>query len=210
MLIHKSARRAGGRTRDPEKTRQKLLNAAFQEVYRSGFQSADLDTIIGKAGVTKGALYHHFENKEALGYALVEEVITELTREKWVRPLAAAKNPIDELIRIFEADPLMIRDGCPLNNLSQEMSALHEGFRKRLGKVFHEWQTAIANGLREGQKARQVRADIDANDSATFIMALYEGYLSLAKNAQDPKLLESGHRSLIGHLESLRETKGRR
>ena len=64
------------RARDPERTRQHLLQAAFQEMYRSGYQSADLDAILGKAGVTKGALYHHFENKEALGYAVIEEVIT--------------------------------------------------------------------------------------------------------------------------------------
>ena len=40
-----------------------------------GFQSASLDTILASAGVTKGALYYHFNSKEALGYAVVEEII---------------------------------------------------------------------------------------------------------------------------------------
>jgi AcrR family transcriptional regulator len=52
-------------------TRDKLLKAAFEEIYRRGFQAASLDTILAKAGVTKGALYHHFPDKGALGYAVV-------------------------------------------------------------------------------------------------------------------------------------------
>jgi len=51
------------------------LNAASREIYRSGFQSASLDTILASTGVTKGALYYHFKSKEGLGYAVVEEVI---------------------------------------------------------------------------------------------------------------------------------------
>ena len=53
--------------RDPGRTRQHLLEAAFQEIYKVGFQAASLQTILSNAGVTKGALYHHFKNKKALG-----------------------------------------------------------------------------------------------------------------------------------------------
>jgi len=199
-------------TRDPERTRQHLLHAAFEEIYKSGYQSADLDSILGKSGVTKGALYHHFENKEALGYAVVDEVLADMTRSKWVLPFQNVKSPIDALIGIFDTAPLTmsdIRGGCPVNNLAQEMSSLHEGFRKRIAKVFAIWHSAIADGLRDGQKAKQVRSDIDADETATFIMALYEGYVSLSKSAHDPKLMESGHKSLIRYLESLRETRAR-
>src|SRR5246500_5896536 len=90
------ARRAT-RRRDPERTRERLLQAAFREVYRWGFQTVDLDTILASTGVTKGALYYHFESKEALGYAVVEEIIANLTRDKWLRPLQAGKEPIDTL-----------------------------------------------------------------------------------------------------------------
>jgi TetR/AcrR family transcriptional regulator, transcriptional repressor for nem operon len=201
------------RSRDPERTRQHLLMAAFEEIYKSGYQSADLDAILSKAGVTKGALYHHFENKEALGYAVIDEVLTAMTREKWVRPMDSARNPIDALIGIFATAPVRmedIRGGCPLNNLAQEMSSLHEGFRKRIAKGFDLWHSAIATGLRQGQTAKQVRHDIDPDETATFIMALYEGYVSLSKNSHDTKLMESGHNSLIRYLESLRDTRTRK
>ncbi len=193
-------------SRDPERTRRKLLEAGFREVYQRGYQSADLDAVLERAGVTKGALYYHFESKEALGHAIIEEIIGEMTRQKWLIPLRQG-NPIDTLIHIVKStstDVPEIRGGCPFNNLAQEMSPLDEGFRKRLAKVFSEWHTAMAEALRRGQSERAVGKDVDPEDEATFFIAMYEGYISLAKNSQDPKLLSSGKRRMINHLESLR------
>src|SRR5713101_7434306 len=86
--------------RNPDLTRQSLLQAAFQEIYRSGFQAASLDNMLSKAGVTKGALYHHFGSKEELGYAVVDELIREHILDRWVRSLEKAENPIDALFAI--------------------------------------------------------------------------------------------------------------
>ena len=88
-------------SRDAARTRERLLRAAFQEMHRSGFRSADLNAILAAAGVTKGALYYHFDNKEALGYAVVDEIIASNLHQKWVQPLRNAKNPIDVLVSII-------------------------------------------------------------------------------------------------------------
>jgi TetR/AcrR family transcriptional repressor of nem operon len=205
-------KRSGVRLRDPERTRGRLLGAAFEEIFRSGFQNADLDAILARAGVTKGALYYHFVNKEALGHAVVDEVIASMTREKWVQPLQNANNPIDTLVRIIQSTSLKREDiqrGCPLNNLSQEMSPLDAEFRKRTAKVFKDWHDAIAVALRGGQKRGLVRSDVNANETATFLIATYEGYTSLTKNSQDVRMLQSGLRSVRRYLESLRPVGGR-
>ena len=70
-----SGSREEAKVRDPERTRKRLLQAAFREVHRSGFQNAGIDTILEATNVTKGALYHHFDSKEALGYAVVDEIV---------------------------------------------------------------------------------------------------------------------------------------
>jgi TetR/AcrR family transcriptional repressor of nem operon len=160
------------------------LRASFQEIYRFGFRSADLDAILAAAGVTKGALYYHFDNKEALGYAVVDEVIASNLYQKWVQPLRNAKNPIDGLVRIIQSESLKREDvqrSCPLLNLSQEMSGLDEGFRRRTAKVYKHWHDTVADALREGQKRRVVRSDINANETATFLIAAWEGYIVLGK-----------------------------
>jgi AcrR family transcriptional regulator len=189
-----------------------LLRAAFQEIHRSGFRSADLDAILAKAGVTKGALYYHFDNKEALGYAVVDEVIASKVHQKWVQPLRNVENPIDVLVRIIQSESLKREDvqrGCYLLNLSQEMSGLDEGFRRRTARIYKDWHDAMAEALREGQKRRVVRSDINANETAAFVIAAWEGYAVLGKNSQDPRMLRSGQRSVIGHIESLRPARGR-
>lgn len=199
--------RRATRRRDPERTRERLLQAAFREVYRWGFQTVDLDTILASTGVTKGALYYHFESKEALGYAVVEEVISANLRDTWLHPLQRGEDPIDALIGILRstsARPEILRSGCPLNNLAIEMSALDEGFRKRLAMLFHEWQEGIAAALREGQVHGKVRSDAEPDETAGFLIAMYEGYVLLAKNARDPKVWEAGIRNIVGWLRSLR------
>jgi len=188
------------------------LQAAFQEIYRSGYRSADLDAILAAAGVTKGALYYHFDNKEALGYAVVDEIIASNLRQKWVQPLRNAKDPLDVLVRIIQSESLRKEDvqrGCPLLNLSQEMSGLDEGFRRRTARVYGEWHDAMTEALREGQKRGVVRSDINANETATFLMAAWEGYVVLGKNSQDPRMMASGQRRVSGQIESLRPARRR-
>jgi TetR/AcrR family transcriptional repressor of nem operon len=209
----KKSKRGAIRLRDPERTRDRLLQAASREVYRSGFQSASLDAILAATGVTKGALYYHFDSKEALGYAVVEEVIDPDVRATWVRPLQNGKDPIDALIGIVQGisiQPEDVRGGCALNNLAQEMSPLDAGFRKRLAIVFDAWREAVASVLRDGQTHGSVRRDVKPADAAGILIAMVEGYGSLAKNAQDPKVMKAGIRNIVDWLRSLRPPGNRR
>jgi TetR/AcrR family transcriptional regulator, transcriptional repressor for nem operon len=205
MLLQRRA----ARLRDPEGTRQRLLQAAFREVYRHGFQSAGIEAILAATGVTKGALYYHFESKEALGHAVIEEIVAEITNDRWLRPLRESKdkNPIDALIGIVQAIPAKPRDvrrGCPLVNLTQEMSLLNEQFRKRLERIFKSWQEGVATALREGQDKATVRRDLVPEEAASFLIAMVEGYEVLAKNAQDAKVWNMGIKNIVSWLNSLR------
>jgi AcrR family transcriptional regulator len=195
------------RSRDPERTRQRLLQAAFREIHRSGFQSAGINTILAATNVTKGALYYHFDSKETLGYAVVEEIIAKLTRDRWLRPMLSEGQPIDILIgvvRRIPARPKDVRAGCPLLNLAQEMSPLDEQFRKRLESIFLDWQEGVATLLRKGQVQGTVRRDLNPDETASFLVAMVEGYATLAKNAQDAKVWNAGIRNIVEWLRSLR------
>jgi AcrR family transcriptional regulator len=197
------------RSRDPERTRERLLQAGYREVHRSGFQSASIDSILAATNVTKGALYYHFESKEALGYAIVDEVVAKLPRDRWLLPLQQSKDkdPIDALIGVVQAIPTRPRDikgGCPLVNLSQEMSQLDEQFRKRLQTIFHAWQEGIASVLRRGQSQGTVRRDLVPEETANFLIAMVEGHAVLAMNSQDVKVWNTGIRNIVDWLNSLR------
>jgi TetR/AcrR family transcriptional regulator, transcriptional repressor for nem operon len=209
LMVHKNPKPRAPRLRDPERTRERLLQAGFREVFRYGFQSAGIDTILAATNVTKGALYYHFESKEALGYAIIEEIVAKLVHDRWLLPLQRSrdKDPIDALIGIVQAIPSRpsdVKGGCPLVNLAQEMSQLDEQFRKRLERVFLSWQEGIAVALRRGQYQGTVRRDLVPEETASFLIAMVEGYEVLAKNAQDPKVWEVAIRNIVGWLRSLR------
>jgi TetR/AcrR family transcriptional repressor of nem operon len=198
------------RTRQPEVTRERLLTAAFEEIYRRGFQAASLDSILGQAGVTKGALYHHFPDKAALGYAVVDEVVKDLLLERWLGLLRQpAGDPLTALQRVLRhrAASLTageIELGCPLNNLAQEMSPLDERFRRVVNTTFELWRDGFARALERGQAEGTVRRDVDARKVAAFIVAAVEGSYGLAKNARSAAMLRSNLELLGGFLDSLR------
>src|SRR5256884_4757904 len=151
--------------RSPENTRGKILQAAFDEFYKNGFQGGSLNRIVGEARTTKGALFHHFKGKKDLGYAVVREVIHPHFKQQWSDPLAHSTDPITDLKRIFRqcakreianGGPV---HGCPVNNLAQEMSPLDEKFRKSLEKIYVAWRENVAAGVASGVKAGKVRKE---------------------------------------------------
>jgi TetR/AcrR family transcriptional regulator, transcriptional repressor for nem operon len=197
------------RPRDPDATRDKLLKAAFEEIYRRGFQAASLDTILARAGVTKGALYHHFPDKAALGYAVVDEVVKGLLLERWGVLTPPSRDPVTALQRILQGraaniSPREVELGCPLNNLAQEMSPLDQRFRKGVNATFDIWTGAVAKDLVRGQAEGTVRRDVDARKVAAFVVASIEGSFGLAKGAQSAAMLRSNLEVLSSFLESLR------
>ncbi|MEM6706214.1 MAG: TetR/AcrR family transcriptional regulator [Acidobacteriota bacterium] len=194
--------------RDPQATRTALLTAAAGEIYESGFQSASMDDILRSAGVTKGALYHHFANKRDLGYAVLDEVIAQGVYDAWVKPLRECVDPIDALHTILsnaaEMGHLELRRGCPLNNLAQEMAGVDEGFQERIAAVCSRWQAEIAGALERGQAGGYVRPDLDPVSISTFLVAAVQGSIGLAKSCQCPETFERSKSEFCRYLESLR------
>jgi len=61
---------------DAEQTRQDLLDAALTVFSKNGYTGSRLENIAQAAGVTRGAIYHHFGSKSDLYLALIEEAAT--------------------------------------------------------------------------------------------------------------------------------------
>jgi AcrR family transcriptional regulator len=196
--------------RFPENTRRKILKAAFDEFYRNGFQGGSINQIVDRAGTTKGALFHHFNGKNDLGYAVVEEVIEPQMKKRWSALLADSIDPITDLKRAFreyrkdEIASGMLLHGCPLNNLAQEMSPLDEGFRKRIDKVYASWRESLSKAFARGIKAGKVRKGINPDRVAAFVVAAQTGMIGTAKNAQSDELLTQAAQALFDYLDSLK------
>ncbi len=199
--------------KQPDQTRDAILEAAFEEIYRHGFQAASLTNILAKTKLTKGALYHHFPAKQDLGLAVVDEVIQKRLEEWMFLPLRGSDDPIAALRAILSnralRTPEAIALGCPLNNLMQEMSSLNEEFKLHLSAVLKAWQEAVFQALKRAQKLGQLRKEVDCRAVALFIVSAYEGCVSIAKNQQSPKEFRLCIEQLDGYVEGLLVKPGR-
>ncbi len=196
-------------TKTPDLTRQKLLDAAFSEVHRHGFQAASLTQILTDTRLTKGALYHHFPDKKALGLAVIQEVIRPRLATMMFEPLATTLHPLADLRAMFAAksarsEPWVVELGCPLNNLMQEMSPVDETFRLHLNKLFQDWVAVVAEALSRGKEAGEVHVDVNAADTAFFIVSALEGCIGMSKNTQSVAAYRGCLAQLSRYLDTLK------
>src|SRR3954462_11573749 len=199
------------KTKAPEATRRKILEAAFAEFYRHGFQGGSLNRIVESAGTTKGALFHHFpQGKQQLGYAVLDEIIGPILQHRWLEPLRYSADPVTELKTKFRE--LIQEDistghfvqGCPLNNLAQEMSPLDEGFRSRIDRLYAEWRRAYADVFSAAIKAGKMKQNIVPADVAALIVASQMGIWGTGKSSRSPELMAQAGDAVASYLESLK------
>lgn len=192
----RSKSHTAAKTRNLEKTRKEILDAAFLEVFTRGFQGVSVDDIVRKTSLTKGAFYHHFPTKLDLGYALVEEVIQPMITERWITPLDAYENPLEGILAqmkklIGQCEPAHLRLGCPLNNLVQEMAPVDAGFKKRLQTALNFWIDEIEKHLKRGKREGYIRADVNTRQVAQFVVMSHEGFYGLLKGLDDTKAFDA-------------------
>ncbi len=200
------------RRRDAAKTRDALLEAAFEEIHRSGFGSSrNVQRILSTVGVTKGALQHHFGGKQGLGDAVVDELTRERVLAEWVRPVDEADDPLDGIRAALSSaleDPAL----GPLTNLAR---GLDDGRspdekeetrtpREQVAELYALWRRGLARNLARGQRQGTVRDDVDPETVAACLIAFYEGSIGLARGSRDPRLLEICGREILRYLDALR------
>ena len=198
-----------GRTRDPEGTRALLVEKAFREIHAHGYAGASLDRILASSGLTKGALYHHFKSKADLLHAVIDDAIRPMLIDRWLESLNESDDPIRTLAEstramMAEATPEEMCCGCPLNNLTQELAGVDEGFRKHLDRIADDWRAGIRAAFERGQEAGNVRKEVNTSAVASLVFATYQGLIGSVKTSHDRDAVTAGLLLFLDLLEGLR------
>ena len=190
-----------------ESTRNRILGVAAQEILSHGFQSASIGSILRKSNVSKGCFYHHFETKQALGLAVLEESFIDIVRQIW-EPIFESGNPLASLISLLKGEVLQLQQhdikvGCPINNLAQEMSPIDDTFRQRIELIHHVWKQRLTKALQQSQQNGQMKKSVDAKAVATLTIATTQGAIGIAKNSQRKESFIEYTQGLVQYLSSL-------
>jgi TetR/AcrR family transcriptional regulator, transcriptional repressor for nem operon len=164
-----------------ETTRAHILDIASQRFRQSGVAAVGLAGIMEAAGLTNGAFYTHFDSKEDLVRAVLDEALTR--REESHRANLDAKSGLEPTIR----DYLSVRhrddagSGCPTAALVAEIARhpnkTRDVFTAKMSRII----SLTAAQIREGTSARRRR-------NAIAIYGLMVGALQLARAVNDKTL----------------------
>jgi TetR/AcrR family transcriptional regulator, transcriptional repressor for nem operon len=191
-------------------TRERILHRMFTDIHKNGFQGLRADKVVAEMDITKGALYHYFPSKQAIGIAVVDEII----RPSYLTFYRELDQSTDDPITSIQAHIAMLSQrcdnenialGCPLNNLIQEMSPIDEDFRRHLKYVVDAMQQSVAAALRRGQARGLVREDIEADAVAHFYLSSLEGAYGIAKVQKSVSVFQTSLQMLIYFFNSLRK-----
>lgn len=194
--------------RDPEKTRAHILNAAFLDIYRLGFNGVGVRELASKAGVTIGAFFHYFPTKNHVAYAIVDEIIHPGILDRWIRPLDAYKNPLQGILKCFKSTfenwpDELVTLGCPLNNLTQELSASDESIKEKTKFVLVDWIEKTKIQLKRAQENGYLQKTVDVQQLAEFIVTFQEGTFAMGKATNNRGIYHSMYKNFKQHLDSL-------
>jgi AcrR family transcriptional regulator len=159
-------------------TRRALLDAARSVFAETGYHGAAAEEIVRRAGLTRGALYHHFEDKKDLFLAVVDEMEGEIDRR--IKEAERAQPGLPEAVmagyRVFldaALDPEMRRtfflDGPSVLGWEwHEIDARHA-----VGKIEEGLESFVAEGLMEPQPVRPLARLINGAllEAAFFVAA---------------------------------------
>jgi TetR/AcrR family transcriptional repressor of nem operon len=182
------------RVRDLAQTRREILSAAYDEIHAHGFHASSLETILDRTELTKGALFHQFASKLALGYAVVDEILVPMTVERWITPLEAFDDPLEGILHLVERNvgemPRAALDlGCPLGNLIHEMSNSDAEFGNRLRRCVEVWIDGVAQHVERGRRTGYVRRSVDPRAVAEYVVVTLEGVFAVIKGLGDKSVV---------------------
>lgn len=170
------------------RTRRTILSAAAKIFEEHGYQAATIAQILTEAGVTKGALYFHFESKEDLAQGVLAE-----QDQRLVTPERASK--VQEIVDVvmlhahrLQTDP-MVRAGVRLS-----MDQLAQGL-DRSGPFLH-WGQIGFGLLQKAQEQGELMPHVVPSEAADVIVGSFAGVQSMSQAICD-------YRDLTGRVSAL-------
>lgn len=195
--------------RSGAKTRERLLDAAEGLIFDHGFSATSVDRVIERAGVTKGAFFHHFKSKAELGRSVIQRH-AEREMADCDRILARAERLAgDPLQQVLIFIGLVLEDleglenpvpGCLFASYLYQRLAYPDEVAKTTARTLTYWRDAIARKLAEAGEAHPPQTEVVPEDLADALLAAIEGGYVLAKARRDPDVIRRQLRQFRGHL----------
>lgn len=178
---------------DPERgdARTRLLEAARDVIRRKGFTATTVDDLCKTAGVTKGAYFHHFDSKEALGVAAAEfwaETTSKLFADA---PYHASDDPLERVLAYVDFRKSIIAGSvagftCLVGTMAQETFESYPTIRDACASSILGHAATLEPDIEAAIEAEGITPDgWTAQSLARHTQAVLQGAFILAKATGD-------------------------
>lgn len=139
-------------------TRQRLIEAATKRFYRDGFRNVGIDQVLSDVGISKTAFYKHFDCKEDLMLAVLED------HNRWMQKTfrhmmrqRGGESPAGQLRALMDVVEMIIESddyqGCIFVNVSMEFPLLHEPAHVAAGRSKSDIEEIVCEVAKEAKAA---------------------------------------------------------
>ena len=193
-------------------TRTQLLDAAESLFLSHGYGGASVDAILERAGLSKGAFFHHFTSKAELAHALIErsaEADRDVLTDSLARAERLSRDPLQQVLILVGLYEEMLSGltepypGCLFATYCYQAGLFDEPVHTIVRDSMTEWRTIVGGKLREAMERHPTALAVDADDLADALLAVIEGSFVLSKSLKDPELVVRQLRHYRNYLELL-------
>lgn len=183
-------------SKDPGSTKTKIMDAAQALILKNGFGGTTVDAVKERAGVSKGAFFHHFSSKAELGHALVKRYADadakhlEHTLEK---AEGLSDDPLQQLlifVKLFEQEMETLEEpypGCMYASYLLQSDLFDDEIMKLIRESMLEWRKQVRHKLDEVVEKHPPKYETDLESLADMLLVVFEGAFILSQSVQEPK-----------------------
>jgi len=195
-----------------EETRKRILDAAQAMILDHGFSGVSVDQLIQSLGLTKGAYFHHFRNKNDLARSLIRRYADEglqFFRDSLARAGKLSDDPLQQFLIIIGLYEEMFEGltepypGCLLASYVYEMQQFDAETRAILNEEFLLSRTELSRLIREIMRKYPPRREVDPVSLADGFMSVFEGAFVLSKSLHEADITIQQLRHYKSYIELL-------
>src|SRR5881409_608103 len=178
------------RAERPEPSRKQLMAAAVDCFARLGYQGTTIDRIARDAGVTKGAVYYHFRDKEQLLFDAVKDHVGEFERQVLaeVTPELDAIGALRRVVDVCFFHATVSNHRRFIITLMVEALDTNPALSVEFRNILRRMRVFLADVLRRGQQRGVLRGDVSAEAAAAVVAGGIMG--AEIQHYQDPEQVD--------------------
>lgn len=189
--------------------KEKIVAESLKLFSLKGFLSTSINDILEAANTSKGGLYNHFESKESLFFAVLNEA-NRIWREETLADLDQMSKPVEKIKKLLEnyrdrylKDRSNFPGGCIFVTLSVELDDQRPVLSREMNKGFAGLKAMLNRLLDQGKESGEVRKGVDTAAVTEMIFAAMLGASVIYGMEKSDACLDQAIGSLIEYLDKL-------